>query len=96
MMPTETLLNYEIIGSGENKLVLLHGLTGSLNYWKRNLESITKTHTLLLIDLLGFGDSPKPQSDYSLSVQLQALELILKKKDSMMEKPLLPDILWEL
>ena len=76
----ETLLNYEIIGSGINKLVLLHGLTGSLNYWKRELESITKTHSLLLIDLLGFGDSPKPKSDYSLSVQLQALELILKKE----------------
>ena len=76
----ETLLNYEIIGSGKNKLVLLHGLTGSLNYWKRELESITKTHSLLLIDLLGFGDSPKPKSDYSLSVQLQALELILKKE----------------
>ncbi len=76
----ETLLNYEIIGSGKNKLVLLHGLTGSLNYWKRELESITKTHSLLLIDLLGFGDSPKPKSDYSLSVQLQALELVLKKE----------------
>lgn len=75
-----TLLNYEIVGSGENKLVLLHGLTGSLNYWKRSLENISKTHSLLLIDLLGFGDSPKPKSDYSLSVQLQALELILKKE----------------
>jgi len=76
----ETLLNYEIVGSGENKLVLLHGLTGSLHYWKRNLESITTTHKLLLVDLLGFGDSPKPQSDYSLSIQLQALELILNKE----------------
>ncbi|WP_336129455.1 alpha/beta fold hydrolase [Mesoflavibacter sp. CH_XMU1422-2] len=76
----KTLLNYEIIGAGENKLVLLHGLTGSLNYWKRNLESISKTHTLLLIDLLGFGDSPKPQSDYSLLIQLQALELVLNKE----------------
>ncbi|WP_338359215.1 alpha/beta fold hydrolase, partial [Yeosuana marina] len=75
-----TLLNYEIVGSGKNKLVMLHGLTGSLNYWKRELESITKTHSLLLIDLLGFGDSPKPKSDYSLSVQLQVLELILKKE----------------
>ncbi|MDY2586011.1 alpha/beta fold hydrolase [Winogradskyella aquimaris] len=75
-----TLLNYEIVGSGKNKLVLLHGLTGSLNYWKRNLESISNTHTLLLIDLLGFGDSPKPQSDYSLSIQLQALELVLNKE----------------
>jgi len=76
----KTLLNYEIIGSGENKLVLLHGLTGSLNYWKRELESIKKTHSLLLIDLLGFGDSPKPKGDYSLSVQLTAIELILKKE----------------
>ena len=44
------------------------------------LESITTTHKLLLVDLLGFGDSPKPQSDYSLSIQLQALELILNKE----------------
>ena len=78
--PHTTLLNYEVIGIGKNKLVLLHGLTGSLNYWKRSLENISKTHSLLLIDLLGFGDSPKPKSDYSLSVQLQALELILKKE----------------
>lgn len=78
--PQTTPLNYEIVGSGKNKLVLLHGLTGSLNYWKRSLESISETHSLLLIDLLGFGESPKPKSDYSLSVQLQALELILKKE----------------
>ena len=76
----ETLLNYEKVGSGENKLVLLHGLTGSLNYWKRELESIKKTHSLLLIDLLGFGDSPKPNSEYTLSIQLTAIELILKKE----------------
>lgn len=76
----EMLLNYELIGSGENKLVLLHGLTGSLNYWKRELESISKTHTLLIIDLLGFGDSPKPKSKYVLSIQLTAIELILKKE----------------
>ena len=76
----KTLLNYEIVGFGENKLVLLHGLTGSLNYWKRNLENISKSHSLLFIDLLGFGDSPKPNSDYSLSVQLQALELVINKE----------------
>ncbi|MEZ4792388.1 alpha/beta fold hydrolase [Aequorivita nionensis] len=76
----KTLLKYEIMGSGETKLVLLHGLTGSLNYWKRNLESISKTHSLLLIDLLGFGDSPKPRSNYSLSIQMQAVELVLNKE----------------
>jgi pimeloyl-ACP methyl ester carboxylesterase len=78
--PETSLLNYEIIGVGEQKIVLLHGLTGSLNYWKRDLDNITTTHRLLLVDLLGFGNSPKPKNDYSLSVQVQALELVLNKE----------------
>lgn len=76
----KNLLKYEIIGTGATKLVLLHGLTGSLNYWKLDLNSITTTHRLLLVDLLGFGDSPKPNGDYSLSVQLKAMEVILNKE----------------
>jgi pimeloyl-ACP methyl ester carboxylesterase len=78
--PETMSLNYEILGSGTTKLILIHGLTGSKNYWKKDLDSITKTHKLLLIDLLGFGDSPKPNSNYSLSVQLKALEKIIKKE----------------
>ncbi|HAD96460.1 MAG TPA: alpha/beta hydrolase [Cryomorphaceae bacterium] len=74
-------LNYEIIGSGDKKLVFIHGLTGSKNYWKREIETVSKTHQLLLVDLLGFGDSPKPNSDYSLNVQLNALERIITKEN---------------
>tara|TARA_R110000868_G_scaffold83058_5_gene234702 strand:+ start:15 stop:980 length:966 start_codon:yes stop_codon:yes gene_type:complete len=78
--PETMPLNYEIVGSGDKKLVFIHGLTGSKNYWKRELDRIGKTHQLLLIDLLGFGDSPKPNSDYSLDVQLNALEKIITKE----------------
>ncbi len=78
--PETMPLNYEIVGSGTEKLILIHGLTGSKNYWKKNLERIGKTHKLLIIDLLGFGDSPKPNNDYSLSVQLSALEQIIEKE----------------
>lgn len=74
-------LNYEIVGSGDKKLVFIHGLTGSKNYWKREMEAVEKTHQLLLVDLLGFGDSPKPNSDYSLNIQLNALEKILTKEN---------------
>ncbi len=73
-------LNYEVLGSGEKKLLLMHGLAGSKNYWKQDLGKINGTHTLLLVDLLGFGDSPKPQSDYSLKTQLEALEKIIVKE----------------
>lgn len=79
--PDTMSLNYEIMGSGEKKLIFIHGLTGSKNYWKKELDSVSKTHQLLLIDLLGFGDSPKPNSDYSLNVQLKALEKIIKKEN---------------
>ena len=78
--PETMPLNYEIIGAGEKKVVLIHGLVGSKNYWKRDLENITGTHKLLLMDLLGFGDSPKPNSNYSLDIQVEALEKILIKE----------------
>ncbi|MBK5214425.1 MAG: alpha/beta hydrolase [Flavobacteriaceae bacterium] len=78
--PDTMLLNYEVFGFGERKIVLLHGLTGSLNYWKRDIENISLTHRILIVDLLGFGESPKPKGDYALSVQLYALEIILNEE----------------
>ena len=78
--PETMPLNYEVLGTGERNIVLIHGLAGSKNYWKRDLEQITGTYRLLLVDLLGFGDSPQPQSDYSLQTQLRALETIIAKE----------------
>ncbi len=78
--PETMPLNYEMVGSGPKKMILIHGLTGSKNYWKKELDSVSKTHQLLLIDLLGFGESPKPNNEYSLSVQLKALEKIIIKE----------------
>lgn len=78
---SETMtLNYEVMGSGEKNMLVIHGLLGSRNYWKRGMEKIEETHSLYLVDLLGFGDSPKPQSDYSLDVQLEALEKVIIKE----------------
>ena len=78
--PASMPLNLEIVGSGDKDLVFIHGLTGSKNYWKRDLDAISGTHKLLLVDLLGFGDSPKPYSDYSLEMQVGALEAIISKE----------------
>ncbi|MBI0398103.1 alpha/beta fold hydrolase [Cyclobacterium marinum] len=72
--------NFEILGSGEKNLVFIHGLTGSKNYWKRDLDAITNTHKILLVDLLGFGDSPKPNSDYRLEMQVGALEATISRE----------------
>tara|TARA_R110001592_G_scaffold25598_2_gene97108 strand:- start:2050 stop:2988 length:939 start_codon:yes stop_codon:yes gene_type:complete len=71
-------LNYERIGDGPQKIVLLHGLTGSLKYWKKGLKNASHDYSILLIDLLGFGDSPKPNSKYDINEHLAAIDKVLK------------------
>lgn len=78
--PQKMMLNYERIGNGQKKIILLHGLTGSLNYWKRGLDELSEDYSLLLIDLLGFGDSPKPKGKYDLEEHLVAIEKVIKKE----------------
>ena len=59
-------------------ILLLHGLTGSLRYWKRGLQYAPEESTILAIDLLGFGDSPKPKSKYDIAEHLDAIEKVLQ------------------
>ena len=80
--PQKMTLNYERIGNGPKKMVLLHGLTGSLKYWKAGLEELpdSGSYSLLRIDLLGFGDSPKPNSKYDIEEHLGTIEKVIKKE----------------
>ncbi len=78
--PDKMSLNYEISGYGNKNLFLIHGLTGSGNYWKRGLSPISAKYKFFMVDLLGFGDSPKPSSNYSLDIQIEALEKIILKE----------------
>jgi pimeloyl-ACP methyl ester carboxylesterase len=36
-------------------VVLLHGLSGSSRWWKRNLEALSERHLVAAVDLIGFG-----------------------------------------
>ena len=81
--PDTMPLAYELMGdeSEDAKLLLIHGLTGSKTYWERDMDEISATHQILAFDLLGFGDSPKPNSDYSLEVQLKAIETLVAQQE---------------
>jgi pimeloyl-ACP methyl ester carboxylesterase len=55
-------INYEKIGYGDKKIVLLHGFGTSLHTWDDIKELFPKDEfTLYLIDLKGFGNSSKPE-----------------------------------
>ncbi len=52
-------------GSGD-VLVLLHGLGNNYNSWKYVLEELDYTkNRVVAVDLLGFGNAPKPEVDYT-------------------------------
>ena len=63
------------------KLVFLHGLGGTSRYWLTGMERVKKNFHVILIDLLGFGDSEKPWINYSKSRHLDSLELQLLNYD---------------
>ena len=48
-------------------LVLLHGMAGSCEAWKRVVPKLARDFTLVVPDLLGHGESAKPLGEYSIS-----------------------------
>lgn len=71
-MNQQKILYYNKSGAGESIIVLLHGFLSSSSYWTHVQETLSKNHTVISIDLLGFGKSPKPRSaDYTTDEQCQ-------------------------
>lgn len=66
-----------MLGSGE-PIVLLHGYLSDSTYWKPLLPYLSSRYTVIMIDLLGFGRSPKPRTaSYSLDEHVAAVERTL-------------------
>ncbi len=66
------------VGSGE-VLVLLHGIESSASYWQHFVPSLAEHRRVIVIDLLGFGRSPRPNNiAYSLDDQVAWLRRTLR------------------
>ncbi|MCK6584892.1 MAG: alpha/beta hydrolase [Anaerolineales bacterium] len=61
-------------------LVFIPGLSGTTRYWEGRLGALEKNYRVLLIDPLGFGDSPKPWSRYTVDAHVEALYQTLKNE----------------
>jgi pimeloyl-ACP methyl ester carboxylesterase len=55
-------LYHETYGTGR-PLLMLHGFGASSFSWRNLIEPFSRTHQLILLDLKGFGKSPKPSDD---------------------------------
>ena len=78
--PATTELAFEELGPGPRRMILLHGLAASSRYWSGRVGPLLGDHRLLIPDLLGFGDSPKPRARYDLHDHLAALEKLVREQ----------------
>jgi pimeloyl-ACP methyl ester carboxylesterase len=74
-----TSLYYEVEGSGDHALVLLHGFGASHESW-RDIQPLLSSHfRLYLVDLKGFGMSSKPDDRaYSISDQAEIIVAFIR------------------
>jgi pimeloyl-ACP methyl ester carboxylesterase len=59
-------------GTGDRVVVLVHGIPGSSAIWRAVAENLSSDHRVLVPDLLGFGDSQRPESIDGLWADAQA------------------------
>lgn len=66
-------LHVEEYGPDGRTAVFIPGLGGTTRYWRGHLGALTETHHTVLVDPLGFGDSPKPWTRYTVDTHVAAL-----------------------
>jgi pimeloyl-ACP methyl ester carboxylesterase len=57
---------YQDVGSGDEALLLIHGMAGSSQTWRAVIPQLSRKYRVVAPDLLGHGQSAKPRGDYSL------------------------------
>ncbi|AFY61618.1 alpha/beta fold hydrolase [Synechococcus sp. PCC 6312] len=67
-------INYTVQGEGQ-PLVLVHGFGAAIGHWRQNIPAwVTAGYKVFALDLLGFGDSDKPDVDYSIELWAEMLQ----------------------
>jgi pimeloyl-ACP methyl ester carboxylesterase len=70
-------LNTIELGAGEKTIVFVHGLSGSWPNWLEQLPAFADSYRVLAMDLPGFGHSPMPREQVSMSGYARTLDGLL-------------------
>ena len=74
--------NYDKIGSGEKKIICIHGFGASRKTFYDILPYFDDSYEIYLMDLIGFGDSKFVEGwDYTIENQAKLLYAFLKEKN---------------
>lgn len=83
-IPYQLFVSYDNHNDASVNVIFLHGIGSSAKMWEKKtlLHKIHPKARLITVDLLGFGNSPKPEwSKYNASEQATALAKTLRKKN---------------
>src|SRR6266550_3955065 len=73
-----TRIHYVNYGKGREALVLIHGWTSNLEFWRDQIPDLAKRNRVIAIDLPGHGQSDKPQITYSMDLFARAVDAVLR------------------
>ena len=74
-----TKIHYEMAGSGERRVVLLHGWGCEIKLMKPVMDALSQTMTVLAIDFPGFGASGKPPEPWGVPEYAGAVTALLRE-----------------
>ncbi len=72
---------------GGKSLVFLHGIGANTKTWVKLVGSLPQELDVYLVDLLGHGDSEAPQIEYTVQVQAEVIEELIRSQE--IKKPYL-------
>ena len=64
-------------GSGDNTLILIHGLGSYMPAWSQNVDALAARHRVIAIDLPGFGRSSKANYQYSMEFFARVVDRVI-------------------
>src|SRR6267143_1765153 len=73
-----TRIHYLSYGKGRDALVLIHGWSCNLDYWRDQIPDFAKRNRVIAIDLPGHGQSDKPETAYTMDLFARAVDAVLR------------------
>lgn len=74
----KTRIHYKSYGKGSEALVLIHGWSCNLDYWRDQIPDFAKRNRVITLDLPGHGQSDKPELTYSMDLFARAVDAVLR------------------
>lgn len=71
-------VHYQSHGTGRDAIVLIHGWTCDLGFWRDQLPDLTKRARVIAVDLPGHGKSDKPKVAYTMDLFASAVDAVLQ------------------